>query len=138
MLEGTATMKMLLTFAATLSMLASASVAMAQSYGGNYQVTVTQSQRYNGKHCLTLVDNDSLSWTHSGPAEIDSQYTGAFQVIANLLMVSIAIPGQNGELSSFELSAVPHNGDVGKGVYQTSYAGPPMDSGTVVFKKNGC
>ena len=131
-------MKVLLTFAATLSLLASAGATMAQSYSGNYLVTVNQSQHYNGKHCLTLDDNDSLGWTHSGTAGMDEKYSGAFQVIDNLLMVSIAIPGENGELSSFELSAVTRNGDVGKGVYQTSYAGPPMDSGTVVFKKGGC
>jgi hypothetical protein len=132
-------MKTLLAFAAALSLLASANDAMAQGYSGNYKVTVTQSQHYNGEHCLTLDDDDSLGWAHSGPAEIsDNPYGGAFQVIGNLLMVNIAVTGQNGELSSFELSAVTRNGDVGKGVYQTSYAGPPMDSGTVVFKKGGC
>jgi len=131
-------MKMLLPLAATLSMLASADGVMAQSYSGNYKVTVSQSKGYNGEHCLTLDDNDSLGWAHSGTAGMDDKYSGAFQVIENLLMVSIAIAGENGELSSFELSAVTHNDNVGKGVYQTSYAGPPMDSGTVVFKKGGC
>jgi hypothetical protein len=131
-------MKVLVTFAATLSMLAAANAATASSYSANYSVTVSQSHGYDGKHCLALVDDDSLGWAHSGPAGIDNKYVGAFQVIGNLLMVSIAIPGQNGELSSFELSAVAHNGDPGNGVYQTSYAGPPMDSGTVVFKKGGC
>jgi hypothetical protein len=53
-------------------------------------------------------------------------------------MVSIAIPGDVGELSSFEMSAVVHGGNFNSGVYQTSYAGPPMDSGKVVFKKGGC
>jgi hypothetical protein len=131
-------MKALLCLAATLGLLAPANAAMAPSYSGNYQVTVTKSQYYNGKHCLTLDDNDSLGWAHSGPADIDDQYEGAFQVIGNLLMVSIAIPGQNGELTSFDLSAVTHDGEVDKGVYQTAYGGPPMDSGIAVFKKGGC
>jgi hypothetical protein len=131
-------MKALLAFAATLSMLAQASAANAPSYSGKYLVTVTQSQFFNGNHCLTVQDDGSVGRPHSGPVAIDNQYTGAFQVIGNLFMVSIALPGQNGELTSFDLAAVTQDGAVDKGVYQTAYGGPPMDSGRAVFRKGGC
>ena len=50
-------MKMLLTLAAALSTVVSASAAMATSYSGNWPLTVTDSRGFNGNHCLALTDN---------------------------------------------------------------------------------
>jgi hypothetical protein len=56
--------------AATLPMLVPVSAAMAQSYSGRWPLTVSHSQRSNGTYCLTLTDDGSYGWPHSGPASL--------------------------------------------------------------------
>ena len=51
------------------------SAAMAQSYTGDWPATVTQSQRSNGTYCVTLTDDGSYGWPHSGEAELNGQKT---------------------------------------------------------------
>jgi hypothetical protein len=51
---------------AVLALMSSA--AMAQSYTGKWPATVTKSQRNNGKNCITLTDDRSYGFRHSGEA----------------------------------------------------------------------
>ena len=51
---------------AVLALMSSA--AMAQSYTGKWPATVTKSQRNNGKNCITLTDDGSYGFRHSGEA----------------------------------------------------------------------
>ena len=77
-------MKTLLTLTAALSMAVSASAAMAAggSYTGNWKVKLTHdvyvtTNGYTGHgpdttHCITLTDDGSIGWPHSGFAELDN------------------------------------------------------------------
>jgi len=51
---------------AVLALMSSA--AMAQSYTGKWPATVTKSQRDNGKNCISLTDDRSYGFRHSGEA----------------------------------------------------------------------
>jgi hypothetical protein len=44
--------------------------AMAQSYSGNWPMTGSHSQYANGKYCVTLTDDGSVGWPHSGAASL--------------------------------------------------------------------
>src|SRR5579863_7638734 len=58
--------------------------AMAQSYSGNWPLTVTRSQRSNGRYCVMLTDDGSLGWPHSGGASVvvgGTSLFGTFQLI---------------------------------------------------------
>jgi len=116
------------------------SAAMAQSYTGNWPATVTKSQRDNGKDCVTLTDDASYGWPHSGPAKLNGQqdpYGAYFTVINGLITVTFISPSGEGDCCDFFVFTAPaSNGQIGKGVF--NYFGPG-DSGLVRFgKKNGC
>ena len=54
-------MKMLLTLATALSMaVPAAAMAKSANYNGNWPVTITGSQNYNGAHCVELDDGGAL------------------------------------------------------------------------------
>ncbi len=58
-------------------------------------MTVSHSQYANGKCCVTLTDDGSLGWPHSGAASLvpeNGTYPGQFQVIDGLLTVTIPAP----------------------------------------------
>jgi hypothetical protein len=121
------------------------SAAMAQSYSGNYPLTVTQSHHANGTYCLTLTDNGILGWPHSGGASLTGEKVGGtlpngtFQVIGRLLVATIVQPGGTGQNAGLVFTAPASDGDiVGKGVYEQVYGGE-FDSGVLAFGvKNGC
>ncbi len=82
--------------AVSMAMVVLGNAAMSQNYTGNWPVTVTHSQRSNGTICLTLTDNGSLGWPHSGPASLPSgnqKLFGTFQLIDGLLVATIQEPG---------------------------------------------
>jgi len=120
------------------------SAAMAQSYSGNWLLTVTQSQHANGTYCLALNDDGSLRFPHSGEASLTGQKIGGtlpygtFQVIAHFITVTIEQPGDSGQNAALVFVAPASKGDIGKGVYDQAYGGEAFDSGAVAFLKGGC
>jgi hypothetical protein len=116
------------------------SAAAAHSYTGNWPVTVTQSQRDNGTYCVSLTDNGSGGFPHSGEAVLNAQnnpYGGYFTVVDRLITVTFTYPSGEGDCCSFLVfTAHANNGKIGKGVF--NYFGL-TDIGLLAFgKKDGC
>ena len=114
--------------------------AMAQSYTGNWPATVTQSQRSNGAYCISLTDDGSYGFTHSGEAVLNGEnnpYGGYFTVVDGLMTVTFTYPSGEGDCCDFQVfTARASNGRIGKGAF--NYFGL-TDIGLVVFgKKDGC
>jgi hypothetical protein len=125
---------------AAFTLTTSAAMAQAQSYTGNWPATVTQSQRSNGTYCVSLTDNGSYGWPHSGPAVLNGQnnpYGGYFTVVDGLMTVTFTYPSGEGDCCAFQVfTAHASNGKIGKGVF--NYFGL-TDIGLVAFgKKDGC
>ena len=116
------------------------SAAIAQSYTGNWPMTVTKSQYANGTYCLALTDDGSGGFPHSGEAELvplNGTYPGAFQVINGILTVTI--PEPEGSTLGF-LIFIGHasDGHITKGAYDLAYGGF-NDAGVLAFgAKGGC
>ncbi len=130
--------------AATL-MVVSASVAMAQSFSGNWPATVSHSHRNNGAVCLMLTENGTLGWPHSGPAKVAGHafggtlVDGTFQLIDNTLVATIQEPSNSGQNACLVFTAPAGNGNIGKGAFDQVYGGVEFDSGLLVFGvKGGC
>jgi hypothetical protein len=114
-----------------------------QSYTGNWPVTVTHSRGANGTGCLTLMDNGSLGWPHSGQASLvfnGVKFTfGTFQLIDGDLVTTIQSQGASGQNEGLVFAASAANGNIGKGFYDGVYGGEEIDSGVLVFgMKGGC
>ena len=129
-------MKKLLTLAATLAFIIPASAAMAGSYSGKWQMTVTQSQRYNGKHCLTLSDDGSFGFPHSGLATLDNLPYGTFEVIGRFIVITIDDGGTYQNAGSVYVAAT-RNFTLGTGAFSEDYNGESVDAGQIVFGANG-
>lgn len=117
--------------------------ATTQSYTGRWPVTVTQSRGANGTGCLTLTDNGSLGWRHSGQASLTFggiNFTfGTFQLIDGTLVTTIESQGGSGQNEGLVYAASAGRGNVGKGFYEGVYGGEEIDSGVLVFgAKGGC
>lgn len=113
------------------------------SYSGNWPVTVTQSRGANGTGCLTLIDNGSLGFRHSGQASLvfnGEKFTfGTFQLIDGDLVATIQSQGASGQNEGLVFAASAANGNVGRGFYEGVYGGEEIDSGVLVFgTKGGC
>jgi hypothetical protein len=135
-------MKTLLAIAATLPMVMQANAARAESYSGTWKLTVTHSQHANGTYCLTLNDDGSLDWPHSGEASLSGQGVGGtlpygdFQLIRHTMMVSIESPAGTGVDTTLVFTAHAGNGSIGTGAYEIAY-GETIDSGVVAFGAKG-
>ena len=117
------------------------SPAATQSYSGNWPVTVTRSRGANGTGCLTLIDNGSLGWRHSGQASLTfgSQKFpfGTFQLVDSDFVVTIQSQGGSGQNEGLVFAASAGNGNIGKGFYEGVYGGEEIDSGVLAFGTNG-
>jgi hypothetical protein len=115
--------------------------ARAQSYTGDWPATVSHSRGSNGTYCLSLTDNGSVGWPHSGQVtmvEGRSTLYGTFQVIGGLITVTVESPGDYAD-AGLVFVAQASNGTIGKGVYDDVYSGEEIDSGALAFgAKNGC
>ena len=116
------------------------SAALAQSYTGHWPATVTHSQRDNGKNCISLTDDGSYGFRHSGEAVLNGQnngYPGYFTVVEGLMTVTFTFPSGEGDCCDFEVFTAPASkGQIGKGVF--NYLGL-TDIGLVAFgKKDAC
>ncbi len=120
------------------------SAALAQSYSGRYPLTVTHSHNHNGTGCLTLTDNGTQGWPHSGPVSSagflfgGSGTLGDFQLIDKILVATVPQGSGTGGSSSLVFTAAAGNGNLGNGVFEQVYGGL-FDSGVLVFgMKGGC
>jgi hypothetical protein len=144
-------MKMLV-LAATAASILSATAAMAGggSYTGNWQVQLTHdvyvtSQGYNGHgpnttHCVSLTDDGSIGWTHSGFAELDgnANTSGQFSVIGNTIMIYFEASGGEGETATIVLSGTAKNGVIDThGAYEYLGAGESFDADKASFGAKG-
>jgi len=137
--------------AIAVAMVISSNAAMARSFGfpttrsfsGNWPVTVSQSRGANGTYCLTLTDNGSLGWRHSGPASLtgvgSGTLQGTFQLIEHTLVVTIQSQGGSGQNEGLVFAGSAGSGNIGKGFYTGVYGGEEIDSGVLAFgTKGGC
>ncbi len=126
--------------------------ASAQSFTGDYTVSVTETlcgvagniKCGNQSYCLELTDDGSVGRPHSGPATLDSsdssQLSGTFQVIGRTIVATFGVGSETGEADSVVLVA-PANastGTIGVGVYDLA-AGGSEASGLATFGvKDSC
>lgn len=129
----------LLAVAAVVAIAAAPGTAVAQSYTGNWPVTVTKSQHSNGTSCLKLTDNGSNGWPHSGSASLGGSLSfGTFQVINHTLVATIQAPGY-GQNAGLVFIGQANHGSIGKGFFEDVYGGEDFDSGALTFgMKGGC
>jgi hypothetical protein len=118
------------------------SAAMAQGFSGNWPGTVSGSQRSNGSYCLTLKDDGSLGYRHSGAASLvvgNQKFPyGTFQIINHVLVATIEVQGY-GQNAAFLFITPVNHGSLKNGVYEDAYGGEDFDSGALSFgAKNGC
>jgi hypothetical protein len=121
------------------------SAATAQSYSGNWPVTVTKLQiGSTATYCLTLTDNGGAGRKHSGPASLSGaspsgSLTGTFQLIGTLLTVTIQSPSDSGQDAGLVFVASASKGDIDKGIFDEVFGGEELDSGAVSLgTKNSC
>jgi hypothetical protein len=117
------------------------SAAMAQNYTGNWPATVSHSQRDNGKNCISLTDDGSYGFPHSGEAKLNdynNPYPGYFTVVDGLITVVFTYQSGVGDCCAYQVfTAQASNGKIdSSGVF--NYLGI-TDTGRLTFgKKNGC
>lgn len=112
--------------------------AMAQSYSGDWPATVSHSQRSNGTYCLSLTDDGSQGFPHSGEAKLipaNGSNPGYFTVVNGTLTVTFTYQSGEGDCCSYQVfTARASNGQIGGGAY--NYFGI-TDIGALTFGKNG-
>jgi hypothetical protein len=126
-------MKPCLLLAAALSVALPVGSAVAHTFGysGDWPVTITGSQNYNGAHCIVLSDGGAL---------MDKTYYGAYQVIGRTMLVFLDITGSGDEPATLLFSATASNAHIHPaGAFEFIQGGTSYDSGTATFgTKGGC
>jgi len=118
---------------------------MAQSFSGSFPLTWNISFGHAGTHtyCLTLTDNGSAGFPHSGPATVTGNYIvtrseGVFQFINNELVALFYVPGGE-EIGDVVFVGPALNSQIGKGFGQYAASGAFTDLGPLTFgEKGGC
>jgi hypothetical protein len=141
--------------AMTLPILAFAltpSAAKAQSFTGNYPMSVTEVEAgiagnikgANEAFCLELTDDGSFGRRHSGMATLEtfgdgSISGGEFYVIGNMIFVNFVVGSDTGEDVGLVLFAPANssNGKIGTGILGLT-GGVPSSGLATVGEKNGC
>ena len=110
--------------------------AKAQSYTGHWPAAVSMSQHANGPYCITLRDDGSFGWPHSGAATLvppEGTDEGSFQVINGILTVTFGAPAGTGGADALIFTAPASHGQIGsKGSYE-EFFGLVVDSGLLTF-----
>jgi hypothetical protein len=122
------------------------SAAVAQSYSGNFPLILTESQPpgANAAYCLTLTDNGTAGRPHSGPASLagvdpGGPIFGTFQVIGQLLMVTVQQPSDTGESDGLMFVAPTSKGHISTGAFELVAGGQELSSNLVeVGTKDDC
>jgi hypothetical protein len=116
--------------------------AIAQSYSGNRPMTWNITFGHTGTvtYCLTLTDDGSAGFPHSGPAILngsgEDNLEGFFQVVSNELVATFYVPGSNESIAGLVFAAPSSKGTIGKG-FGEFVSGAYTDMGPLVFGKNG-
>jgi hypothetical protein len=128
------------------------SAAKAQSFTGNYPVSVTEVQAGiagnikggNEKFCLVLNDDGGFGRPNSGTATLDgfnggTLSGGEFYVIGEMIFVNFVVGSDTGEAAGLVLFAPANssNGAIGKGIFGLT-GGSPSSGLATVGAKNGC
>ena len=128
------------------------SAAKAQSFTGNYPVSVTEEQAGitgnikggNEKFCLVLNDDGEFGRPHSGTATLEgfdngSLTGGEFYVIGNNIFVNFVVGSDTGEAAGLVLFAPASAGTakIGTGIFGLT-GGVPSSGLATVGVKNGC
>jgi len=71
---------------------------------------------------------------------VDAIYSGQFQVTGHLILISVGVPGGNGEDSTWEFSSAASGGNIARsGVFGETLGGESYDVANAVFgTKGGC
>jgi hypothetical protein len=144
-------------FAMTLPILAFAlapRTATAQVYTGSWPFVVTEQETVIGPsnqtttYCITLTDNGAgFGRTHSGEAtiaptpalDLHEKAYGSFQVIGQLIMVTIEVPGGTEPSAWVFVASTTGTSQIGTGVFNVVVGGESFDSGLLtVGAKHGC
>jgi hypothetical protein len=122
--------------AAMTAMVFSAATASSASYTGNWPLTVSNSNGFNGTYCLEVTDNGGNGLAY---LEADNQKLfGTFQVVGNEIVVTDESQGLT-DNAGLVFVAQARNGKLGKGAFDDVIGGESYDTGTVAFgKKGGC
>jgi uncharacterized protein (DUF2141 family) len=116
------------------------SAAMAQSYTGNFPVTVSKSKFANGKYCLELTEQRGDGFPRGGTANLvpaNGTEDGTFTVINGLLTATFPTP--EGANIAFQLfTAHASDGNISKGEYELAYGGFYDFGLLAVGAKGGC
>lgn len=137
---------------AALSAALSAGAAPAESasYTGNWQVKLTNdvfptTLGYTGHgpdstHCISLTDDGSVGWRHSGYAMLDHSFnsSGQFAVIGNTILIYVYTLGSGQEPASLVFSGHAKNGEIGrKAAFDNIQGGESSDAADATFKAKG-
>jgi len=113
--------------------------AEALSYSGSWPINAALPPHFARTACLTLVDT-GLGGQHSGSASLtgamtgDVKETGTFQVINSLLVVTIQLGSDTGEVVYELLIAPASDGALGNGAFEES----PLSAALTFGAKDGC
>jgi len=126
--------------------------AQAQSFTGNYPVSVTEVQAGiagnikggNENFCLELSDDGDFGRPNSGTATLEgfnggSLSGGEFYVIGKMIYVNFVVGSDTGEAAGLVLFAPanPSKGTIGTGIFGLT-GGAPSSGLATVGAKNGC
>ena len=116
---------------------------MAGTYSGSWPVTLTHSAHGNGSYCLTLTDNGSQGWPHSGPASLTGKSVGgtlpygSFQIINGTLVATIQSGSDTGQSAGLVFITTAENGTLGNGSFDEVYGGEAFVTGALTFGMKG-
>ena len=128
-------MKAQLMMGAALSAALVSGTAAAASYEGNWPITITHAQFYNGDYCLTLSGATGGGATLNGP--LGSLY-GNFQVFGRRLIAIVPLQDGGGFNDGEEFILPARDGVLTKGTYIEDGDGEMDNSGVAkVGTKNG-
>jgi len=120
------------------------SAAKAQSFTGTWPMTETITGQFHqtDSYCLSLTDNGTEGFTHSGPATLNgtgfTNLSGIFQVVNNVLVATFYVADDNGSLNGLVFVAPASKGVIGKG-FGELVSGAATITGALAFgTKNGC
>lgn len=110
--------------------------AAAASYNGNWPITITHAQFYDGTYCLTLNGALNGGAALSGPL---GNLNGNFQVFGHTLVAIVPLQNGGGFNDGEEFILPARKGNLSNGTYLEDGDGEMDNSGVAqVGTKNGC